>query len=171
LHREQYHPCEHAGQPIQIEGLEGLWICDHQPVVVGSIVGPVSMCSTFGEFDCRLLRGLLETAGVGTNLGTTTLALKEVRAFWQGDDPPEDWSGIPWIASLPPKGLEVLQVDGGRQLLLDAVRRCFAALFCHLLSLLACACASGAWQSIVGDVATLAERLQFNCRKVGRWFR
>ena len=44
-------------------------------------------------------------------------------------------------------------------LLMQGVLRCFAALFSHLLSLLACLSASGLWHSIVGDAATLVERL------------
>ncbi len=44
-------------------------------------------------------------------------------------------------------------------LLKDSVRLCFAALLGHLLSLLACLCASGVWQAIVGDATTLAERV------------
>jgi hypothetical protein len=122
-------------------------------------VGPISVCPTFGPLDVRLLKGLLDTAGVNTNVGTTTLALKEVRAFWELDNASGDWKSVPWIAGLPQQDLDALELAGGRMLLMDGVRRCFAALLSHLLSLLACISASGTWQAIVGDVATLAERI------------
>ena len=69
-------------------------------MVVGSIVGPISVSQTFGQFDLRLLKGILDAAGVNTNVGATTLALKEVRAFWELDNVSDDWKSVPWIACL-----------------------------------------------------------------------
>jgi hypothetical protein len=127
---------------------------------VGSIAGPIAVCQEFGEFDLRVLSALLDTAGTTTNYGLVLLAMKEVRAFWESDDAPEEWSEIPWIGRLPPDDRALLDIPAGRQLFLDSVRKCFAALLGHLLSLLACLSASGAWNAVIGDVSTLAERIQ-----------
>ena len=110
-------------------------------VSVGSLVGPVAVCPTFGDLEARLLRQLLDFVGVATSIGATTIALKEICAFWGAIDDPDsgdDWKSVRWVANLPESGLNAISAQGGRVLLMQGVLRCFAALFSHLLSLLAC---------------------------------
>jgi hypothetical protein len=52
------------------------------PVVIGSLVGPMSVPVDFGPFETRLLHGILGKAGVRTNIGATAAAVKGIRAFW-----------------------------------------------------------------------------------------
>ncbi len=132
---------------------------ERHPFVAGSIVGPISVRDEFGPLEMRILHGLLQEAGVGTNVATTALALKEVRAFWKCDSDREDPLDFRWLANLSEDDRALLTLAQGRQTIDQAVRRCFSALLGHLLGLLACLSASGYWHAIVGNWVSLQDRL------------